>query len=244
MSITDRRGHQLGFCTVCIHRKISPDRVVSCKLTNEIANFESECPSFTLDLPTLLKRRITQEKHVLDRYDPARHLVEKLLYSSNNELIKKEKLNSSFYKSTTKTIFRESDQSDLSTLVVSVIVIFISFIYYILNTDQPIAMLIAFVAFLSSCFFGYRLWTYDYKVKLKITNDGLQTPTETIFWSNVMEYYLFEKKESRNESLYTLVILTASGTIKTIPLNYLNVDPYAIVKKINWQRKVYYHDTY
>ncbi len=118
----------------------------------------------------------------------------------------------------------------------------ISFISYLIYTDQPIALLISFVAFGIGCFFGYKMMSYDYKVQFKITEDGLQTPTETIFWSAIMDYYLLEKQYSRNETFYTLIILTASGQVKTIKLNQLNVAVYTIVKKINWQRKTYYHE--
>ncbi|MEP0264225.1 hypothetical protein [Dokdonia sp.] len=244
MSTTGRRGHQLGFCTVCKHRQVSTDRVVSCKLTNELANFDSECPSFTLDTPTLLERRIRQEKHIMDRYDPPVDAIEKLFTRTRSRLIKKETLNSPSYRTTRKLIFRESDQSDLIAIIGSITGIIVSFIYYIFNTDQPIALLIAFIAFLSSCFFSYKYLTYDYKVQFKITEDGLQTSTETIFWSNIMDYYLLEKHYSKNETFYTLIILTAAGHVKKVQLNHLNVGAQTIVKKINWHRKMYYHDSY
>ena len=243
MSTTIKRGHQLGFCTVCIHRQVSTDRVVSCALTNEIADFETECPSFTLDRPTYLERRIRQEKHIMDRYDPPVDPIEKIFTTTKARVIKKETLNSPSYRTTRKLSFRESDQTDIGAIIFSFSMAIISFISYLIYTDQPIALLISFVAFGIGCFFGYKMMSYDYKVQFKITEDGLQTPTETIFWSAIMDYYLLEKQYSRNETFYTLIILTASGQVKTIKLNQLNVAVYTIVKKINWQRKVYYHET-
>lgn len=242
MSTTIKRGHQLGFCTVCIHRQINTDRVVSCALTNEIADFETECPSFSLDRPTYLERRIRQEKHIMDRYDPPVDPIEKLFTRTKPRLIKKETLNSPSYRTTRKLSFRESDQSDIGAIILSFSISMVSFISYLIYTDQPIALLISFVAFGVGCFFGHRMMSYDYKVQFKITEDGLQTPTETIFWSAIMDYYLLEKQYSKNETFYTLLLLMASGHVKTIKLNHLNVNAYMIVKKINWQRKIYYHE--
>lgn len=242
MSTTIERGHQLGFCTVCIHRQVSTDRVVSCALTNEIADFETECPSFTLDRATYLERRIRQEKHIMDRYVPSVDPIEKLFTTTKARVIKKETLNSTLYKSTRKLSFRESDQTHMGAIIFSFSVAIISFINYLIYPDQSIVLLISFVAFGVGCFFGYKMMSYDYKVQFKITEDGLQTPTETIFWSAIMDYYLLEKHYSKSETFYTLIILTASGHVKTIKLNHLNVGAQTIVKKINWQRKIYYHE--
>lgn len=244
MSITDQRKHQLGFCTVCQHRQLDSDFVLTCKLTQETADFETECPSFSIDIPTLLKRRITQEKKMLDRFHPALHPVEKFLDNTTTRLTNKEAFNNVLYKTTKKLVFRESDQLDLTMLILSPTVILVCILYFILNPLQSIALLIAFIAFIASCFFGYRVLSYNYKVHLKITAHGLETPREFIPWSAIMDYYLSEKKQPKGEAFYTLVILTSSGILKTIFLSHLEVTPQMIVKKINSQRKVYYHDSY
>jgi hypothetical protein len=223
---------------------VSTDRVVSCALTNEIANFESECSSFTLDKSTYLERRIRQEKHIMDRYDPPVDAIEKLFTRTRTRVIKKETLNSPSYRTTRKLKFRESDQTDIGAIIFSLSVSIISFINYFIYPDEPITLLISFVALGIGCFFGYKMMSYDYKVQFKITEDGLQTTTETIFWSAIMDYYLLEKHYSKSESFYTLIILTASGHVKTVKVNHLNVSPHTIVKKINWHRKMYYHDSY
>ena len=244
MSITEKRGHQLGFCTVCQHRQLDSDFVLTCNLTQKIADFETDCPSFSINIPTLLKRRITQEKKMLDRFHPTLHPVEKILNNTTAQLTNKEAFNSTHYKKTKKLVFRESDQLDLTMLILSPIAIFVCLIYFIINPLQHIALLIAFVAFVTGCFFGYRVLSYTYKVQLKITEYGLQTPRETIHWSAIMDYYLSEQKPPKGEVFYTLVVLTSSGIIKTIHLNHLEVEPQMIVKKINQSRKVYYHDSY
>ena len=244
MSSTEKRGHQLGFCTVCQHRQLDSDFILTCNLTQKIADFESECPSFTIDLPTILKRRITQEKKLLDRFHPTLHHVEKFLNTTTTGLTNKEAFNNSLYKTTKKLVFRESDQLDLTMFILSPIVILVCMLYFILNPLQHIALLIAFIAFITTCFFGYRVLLYKYKVQLEITAYGLETPRENIPWSAIIDYYLSEKKQPKGESFYTLVILTSSGILKTILLNHLEVTPQMIVKKINQERKLYYHDSY
>ena len=240
MSITNQRKHQLGFCTVCLHRKLASDFVLKCDLTKKVAQFETECPTFSLDIPTIVKRRITQEKKVLDRFHPPR----KFLDNTRTRLTTKNEFSNAIYKTTQKRVFRESDQSDIGALIVSIITIIGCFIFFIINPQEHIALLIAFIAFISSCFFGYRILAYDYKVQLKITEYGLETPRKNIPWSAIMDYYLSEKKHHEGDSFYTLVILTSSGVIKKIRLNFLEVRPETIIKKINQERKLYYHDSY
>ncbi|WP_299764373.1 hypothetical protein [uncultured Dokdonia sp.] len=106
MSITNKRKHQLGFCAVCLHKQSGSDFVVKCKLTQEVASFETECPSFLLDVPTIIKRRITQEKKVLDRFHPTLHPVEKFLNNTTTQLTNKEAFNSPIHKATKKNSFQ------------------------------------------------------------------------------------------------------------------------------------------
>lgn len=244
MTTTDKRGHQLGFCTVCIHRKSTLEHGLICGLTNKVADFETECPSFSLDIPVIVKRRITLEKKMLDRFHPTLDFVEKFLNSTRTRLTNKEAFNSPLYIATKKMVFRESDKSDITMLVFSSLITIFCIIYFFFKPEHHIVLLIAFVAFVAGCFFGYRALSYNYEVQLTITEYGLQTPKETIYWSEIMDYYLSEKEYSKREIFYRLVILTASGIIKTIPLNFLEIEPQMIIKKINQQRKVYYHDSY
>lgn len=214
MSITDQRKHQLGFCTVCYHKQLDSDFVLTCKLTQETADFKTECPSFLLDVPTILKRRITLEKKMLDRFHPTLHPVENFLDNTTTRLTNKEAFNNVYYKTTKKLVFRESDQLDLTMFILSPIIVFVCMIHFVINPLQHLALLIAFIAFISGCFFGYRVLSYNYKVQLKITKYGLETPRENIPWSAIMDYYLSEKKPPKGEAFYTLVILTSSGILK------------------------------
>ncbi|MEX0363593.1 MAG: RDD family protein [Allomuricauda sp.] len=43
------RHQQLAFCKICTHRKNDFERGILCGITNELADFESECPSFEKD---------------------------------------------------------------------------------------------------------------------------------------------------------------------------------------------------
>lgn len=84
-------------------------------------------------------------------------------------------------------------------LILSPVVILVCILYFILNPLQHIALLIAFIAFTASCFFGYRVLSYNYKGQLKITAHGLETPIENIPWSAIMDYYLSEKNNLKVE---------------------------------------------
>jgi uncharacterized RDD family membrane protein YckC len=40
---------RLSFCKICIHQKFSMNSGILCRLTNQVADFEGECPSFAKD---------------------------------------------------------------------------------------------------------------------------------------------------------------------------------------------------
>lgn len=94
----EKRGPQLGFCTVCYHRQLDSDFVLICKLTQETTDFKAERPPFLLDVPTILKRPITLEKKMLDLFHPTLHPVEKFLDTTTTRFTNKEAFNNVRYK--------------------------------------------------------------------------------------------------------------------------------------------------
>nr|WP_299388426.1 RDD family protein [Allomuricauda sp.] len=43
------RDQHLAFCKICVHRKNDFERGIVCGLTNDLADFENDCPSFERD---------------------------------------------------------------------------------------------------------------------------------------------------------------------------------------------------
>jgi len=65
------REERLKLCKVCQNRKFNPQLGLICGLTNEVANFEDECPGFSRD-PELAKSAVASTDALLDNSARAR----------------------------------------------------------------------------------------------------------------------------------------------------------------------------
>ena len=236
----DNRVHHLGFCLVCTHRQKSLKGLL-CKLTNEFADFESKCPTFNVDRPILEKAKTDQEAYINDKY----HLsgIDKHLF--NNTLINKEDANNAVVRHKKKRRFWESDTNDLGMLLFSSGGALASLIYFFVNPEQGVILLVLLGTIIASFYYLYRFMFYEYKVKFRILDNGIQTAFQNIAWSEIIDYSILkiQSNSERNTGLpqYYLLIQTVSGRVKKIDLNELDEGPWSIVKRINQRYKKYTH---
>lgn len=56
------REQHLQFCKVCTNRKMDPEKGLVCGLTDEYADFEDSCESFTQDVELMRKNQIKRKE--------------------------------------------------------------------------------------------------------------------------------------------------------------------------------------
>lgn len=56
------RAQHLEFCRVCTNRKFDTSRGLVCSLTDALADFESECPEYILDIDESVRLKRKQEE--------------------------------------------------------------------------------------------------------------------------------------------------------------------------------------
>jgi hypothetical protein len=58
------RAEQLKFCKICLNRTLSKERGLICKLTNEKADFETNCSSFSKDEDAYYNELLFESRNV------------------------------------------------------------------------------------------------------------------------------------------------------------------------------------
>lgn len=245
MSIKEQRSHHIGFCLACVHKKHTLEHGVVCTLTDKIANFDEECSSFSVDVSEVQKAKKAHKKYLEENYPLDRHAIEEMITDYRYSFMSKKDI--SKYRSSKKMAFRESDTSDLNGIFIFGAIAFVSFLYFLFNLDQPITLLVTLGSIIGSAVCSYRYLNKDYKVKIKITEKGIQEKHTFVAWSEMIDYVLLTeviRNNKHTEHKHTLLALTISGSLKFVPLDHLDEEPEIIVRTIQEHRKLYYHDSY
>ncbi|WP_299683289.1 hypothetical protein [uncultured Dokdonia sp.] len=245
MSIKEQRSHHIGFCLACVHKKRTLEHGVVCTLTDKIADFDEECPSFEVDISEVQKAKKTHKKYLEENYPLDRHAIEEMITDYTYSFMNTKEL--SEYRPSKKTAFRESDTSDLNGIFIFGAIALVSFLYFLFNLDQPISLVVTLGSIIGSAVCSYRYLNKDYKVKIRITEKGIQEKHTFVAWSEMIDYVLLTeviRNNNHTEYKHTLLVLTISGSLKFVSLDHLDGEPETIVRTIQDHRKLYYHDTY
>lgn len=239
-----QRSYRAGFCRVCIHSQKSLQYGVICSLTDKIADFDKECPAFALDATVIEKAKQKHKEYLDEHYLIYTNSIVKMVTHRNYSITRKEEIET--YTASKKTSFRESDFSDLGFFIFFGTAIFMSFFYFLFNIDQPEALLFTLGSIIGCAVYGHRYLNKDYKVKIKIVEEGIQTDFTFLAWSEILDYAILNEYQhggDQGRNVSTLLVFTISGNVRHIPLNNLETGVGSIPKTILDHHKLYSHNS-
>lgn len=235
----NKRKQQLPSCKICKLHSTDFKIGVICSLTNEVANFEKECPSIQIDYDLVDDYEVEIHNKMLAYIEKYYDLVslKKDNYIQPNYPIK----NKFRTKERTHTIhFKKHFQ--LGTLAsCSFFILILSIGFAIQSEDSNIKGLLGILAFFSFCAAIVGVAT-DYYAPLEksiiVGKYDITIAGKKISWNDIVEYRII--KIGGKYKCFDLILGTVSGGIQKFSLLKTNIQVSELVEILNLNKKDYF----
>ena len=228
----DYRFYQLTFCSVCKLRDLTSNKGIVCSLTNDIAQFEKECPDYDFDDLELakIKKEIAQkiEKNYFEKKS-------NILISGYSYFTKKEDIktltNFSKKENTYNKTYKEIDNSW------SIVAIFGSllFISTQLSFLTPKLLYISLVCLLLGPIIYYNESKKIKKIIITM-KDGFLYGSTKIYYNEIIDYGVSTIPNDNKYPEETHLFTMNRGTIIIKTYNYVNLGSSKMIEILNYNK--------
>lgn len=243
MTISNKRKFHLSFCRICKNRKPSLENGIICGLTNQIADFESNCSEYKHDqveLDNLKKRFSKQMQEEFPKSGFKGVFAEIEFKKASKVLLKKITRPEKAYGLEIKKD-NKYDKSMIGILWIVILVLvwgnFKNNFAWDFSSMNVVAMLVLFIG---SFYFIYKGFFYSYPTLIKILEKGIDNQGDFIFWTDILDYGLVNGKGDRSSEKYVVIGTISSGIIK-IDLSSTNISQLQFVEILEQHKNVLQH---
>ena len=220
------RDYHLSFCKVCTNRKRNLENGIICSLTNKIADFQDNCPSYDFDTLEFQNYKKRFQDEISDKYTTKN--IEKLIGVTSFE--KPEFSRFSKYNSIEKTqnlVFKYN--GFYGTIgIITILLIIVGLILTSNNdvfnlTGENIILLIFMLILLSICVFKLVEFSSKKKLKITINPDGIEYQNNNLSWNSIFDFGVLQINNDNTDASIILIGTITKGNVK-IDLTDFNVN--------------------
>ncbi|MCH2194331.1 hypothetical protein [Kordia sp.] len=215
--ISNKRKNQLAYCKICEYRDFDNIKGITCALTKNVADFESECPSMRIDFEEVEGQEIDLHNAILD------HIRKKynLFYlKKEHYILPNRPFYSKYYsKENTQKIKIKGPKDENVWTTISSMVLFASIIAIFVTESNTYKLLFGFLIFIAFVFVVIRLVIETHtpaKVGFSTDSKGLIVKGTRIFWHDIVDFRIIYVPGEKG--YYDLILGTISGGVQSFSL--------------------------
>ncbi|WP_298512841.1 hypothetical protein [uncultured Kordia sp.] len=236
--LSDKRNNQLAYCKVCEYRDFDNQKGITCALTKNVADFESECPSIRIDFEEVEGQEIDLHNAILDYI---REKYDSFYLKKEHYILPNQPFYSKYYskENTQKIKIKGPKDENAWTTIVSMVLL--ASIMAIFNTEgNAYKLLFGFLIFISVVFLGIRLVIDTYtpaKVGFSTDVQGLTIHRKRIFWHDIVDFRIMHKPGK--EGYYDLILGTISEGVQTFDIRDIKISIDQLLEIFSFNRLDY-----
>ncbi|WP_178983667.1 hypothetical protein [Winogradskyella helgolandensis] len=220
------RDYHLSFCKVCTKRKRNLENGIICSLTNKIADFKDNCPSYDFDKLEFQNYEKRFQNEVSDNYTTKG--IEKLIGVTSFE--KPAFSRFSKYNSIEKTqnlVFRYN--GFYGTIgIITILLIIVGLISTSINdvfnlTGENIILLFFVLILLSICVLKFVEFSSKKKLKITVNPNGIEYQNNSLSWNSIFDFGILQINKENTDASIILIGTITKGNVK-IDLTDFNVN--------------------
>ncbi|WP_420574288.1 hypothetical protein [Kordia sp.] len=232
-----KNADQLAFCRVCQNKSFDVKKGTICGLTNELATFQKECDTFSLNDEELEKTESKIRQQIYDHVhqynadpitiDRLNKQLKWLFYPVKNPTYKTAK-------NTHALTFKDENRKDGDVGFSFGAIVFIILLFILLENGWYILINIL-ALFAAIGYFIYSLlsyFNYTHKGPLKTTEEGLYYREKIYYWGDINDfcYYDFSSSNYKNRKL---ILGSISNGMIEVNLNDVQINESQIIEILN-----------
>lgn len=231
----DYRSYQLTFCSVCKLRAFNSNKGIICSLTNDISQFEKECPDYDFDSIELERIKKSIKEKIKKNYNTNKTLTSVLSISHFN--IKDNIKIKNYYKNKEATHNKFFEDINQNYMIITV-TLTLSFIFIFIFFNQKFNSTF-FYLFIATLIIGTILYIVEDKREkkhIKTTENYLKFGEKIIYWREILEYGI-HRIPHKSSSTWILVMFTINNSIIEIKLNnYSHIISDEMIEILNYNK--------
>ncbi|EDP95330.1 hypothetical protein U8527_16030 [Kordia algicida OT-1] len=208
-------AQQLAFCKVCKNRLFATDETLLCRLTNAVANFETECTTFSLDDESLETTENNVRQNII-KFIHKNYFTFQLKDENYKWLF--HKVATPKYKTVQEThglSFKDinTNQERVGWSFCAIVAVVFGYTWTTESWHILIWLLTLFVAIGFFIYAIFTLFYYKHKTVLRTTAEGLYYHDQLYHWSDINDFCFLDTSQEKEKNIRVIIGTISSGIV-------------------------------